>query len=630
MDIVQTKQNSGLNRILSLLITIAAVFLTVFQLYTALKGVRPGFSQFSLFLLPIMFVGYFTHHTFEKGRVIVRVIVGILALGSFISLFYITINNRDLMLLRLPQVTPLTTVQLVLGIVFLVCILDLTRRLLGWALVVVVLVFIGYGLSGPVFGSLLYHRGITFSRFIEQIYLTFNGIFGDPLYVCATFVFLFVLFGALLEKGGGGEFFIEFSKSLVGKYRGGPGLMVVVSSALVGTINGSAVANVVTTGVFTIPLMKRVGYDKNYAGAIEAVASTGGQILPPIMGAAAFMMAEYLGVPYTTIIKHAVIPSILYFLAVFLQVFLEARRLGLASLSKEEIPNWRNVLLKGGVMLIPLIVIIVFLVRGYSPMRAGFYGIVSTFVCSFFNKANMLGPKKLLSATISAAKTIAPVACACASAGVIIAVIRFTGIGLKFSSVVLSLSQGNLFFALVLTMCTSLILGMGLPTAAAYIIQAALNVPALIQLGLLPIQAHMFIFYFACISAITPPVAIAAFAAASISGGKPMVTSIKAVKLGVVAFIVPYMFAYGPGILLIGTTLEIIQSFCTSVIGVLVLAWALTGWLGTVLHKVLRLILFAAALLLMHQGGITDLIGLGLAIIVVIHQRLPYNRRLLK
>jgi TRAP transporter 4TM/12TM fusion protein len=514
---------------------------------------------------------------------------------------------------RMPQVDPVTLVQFVLGIVLLAGILELTRRTLGPAMPILALIFIAYAFIGPHMSGVLYYRGVTPERFIEQLTLTFQGVFGEALNITATFVILFILFGAFLEVSGGGEFFMDIAKSMVGRKRGGPGLMAVISSALMGTISGSAVANVVTTGVFTIPLMKKVGYEKNFAGAVEAVASTGGQIMPPVMGAGAFIMSEYIGVPYGQIALCAFIPALLYFFAVFMQIYLEARRLNLPGVPPEEIHSFWTIIRQRGQLVIAPIIMVGVLMIGFTASRAGFWGIVAVLIMSSLKKQTRMGLKKLVEAFISAVHSLVPVASACACAGIIIGVVRFSGIGLKFGSAVLSISNGNLPVALVLTMVSSMVLGMGLPTTASYIIQAALAAPALIQMGLEPIQAHLFVFYFACTATITPPVALAAYAAAPICEGNPTTVGIKAFKLGLAAYIVPYMFVYGPGLILLGEPLEIFLAFISSVTGVTILAVALTGWAGRPIPILFRLMLFAASILLMIQGIRTDLIGLVLA-----------------
>jgi TRAP transporter 4TM/12TM fusion protein len=367
--------------------------------------------------------------------------------------------------------------------------------------------------------------------------------------------------------------------------------------------------------------MKKIGYEKNYAGAVEAVASTGGQIMPPIMGAGAFIMAEYIGIPYTAIAKHALFPALLYFTAVFLQVYFEARRLNLPNIAKEDVPKLKTVIIKQGYLALPLVAIILFMMIGFSPMRSGFYGVITVWVISLVQKDSRMGAMKIATAMRSAAMSIVPVASACACAGIVIAVVRLTGLGLKFSSAVLGLASGSLILAMIFTMFAALILGMGLPTTASYVIQAALAAPALIQLGLEPVQAHLFIFYFSCISCMTPPVALASYAAAPICGGNPFIIGIKAFKLGLAAFIVPYMFAAGPAILLIGSPLDLLIAIPTAVLGIIALSISLTGWLWGRMNILIRFLFMISALGLMIQGVVTDLSGLGIFLVAILLQR---------
>lgn len=601
------------------LITAASAGLSVVEMYTAYFGVLPGMRQVAMHMGFVLSIGFLVHQPFKKKATLFTFLNILCAALMIISMLYIYINNKEI-LRRLPQIDEVTNVQLVFGIITLLLILELTRRTLGWALPVIAILFIIYAFTGQYFSGVLYYKGVTLPRFIEQMYLTFTGIFGEPITISATYVFLFVLFGSFLDASGAGTFFMEFSKSLVGKYRGGPGLMAVVSSALMGTISGSAIANVATTGVFTIPLMKKTGYEKNFAGAVEAVASTGGQILPPVMGAGAFIMAEYVGIPYKDVIMAALIPAVLYFFTVFIQVYFEARRLDLPGTQENEIRKTGSVIRESGYLALPLLAIIIMLVSGYSAMRAGFWGVLLIIAVSAFKKETRMGIKKIYKAMEGAAMSIISVASACCCAGIIICVIRITGLGLKFSSAIMSLSGGNLALALVLTMLSSLILGMGLPTTASYIIQATLTAPALINMGLLPIQAHLFVFYFACIAVITPPVALAAYTAAPICGGNAVTVGIKAFQLGLAAFIVPFAFAYGPQLLLIGTAGDVLLAVVTSLIGCTALAMALSGWGYGKIPIILRGMMFIAALCMVIPGMKSDLIGGALILIFAVVQ----------
>jgi TRAP transporter 4TM/12TM fusion protein len=405
--------------------------------------------------------------------------------------------------------------------------------------------------------------------------------------------------------------------------------MAVVASGMFGTISGSAVANVVTTGTFTIPLMRRLGYTKDFSGAVEAVASTGGQFMPPVMGAAAFVMAEFSGVPYLQVCIHAAIPAVLYYLAVGMMVHLEACKLGIQGLPRAELPRLGGVLWFGWHLFLPLIGIVYFLMRGYTPLLAGFYAVLLTIVISVARKATRMSPRKVYAALEAGALSALPVAAACAAAGIVIGVVNLTGLGLRFSSLIINLSGGSLLVALVLTMFASLILGMGLPTTPAYVIQAALAVPALVNLGVPIIAAHLFCLYFAVISAITPPVALAAYAGASISGGNAMTTGFIATRLGLAAYIIPYMFVYGPALLTIGEPLDVVLAAVTALVGVVGLAAAAEGWLLGRMAAWERLLTLGSALLLIKPGWVTDLAGLILFGVVALGQfrRFGLHRR---
>lgn len=611
------EQKTPLDGVTNAVVLALSIFLCLFEMYTAYFGVLEGLRQNAAHLGIVACIGFLSTQPFKKRTVWTELLNYVFAAMIFATMAYIFVNNR-VVLYRVPMVTPVTTLQLILGIAAIVLTLILCRRTIGFALPIIACVFLTYAFLGKYFTGFLFFRGLTLDRVVEQIYLTFAGLFGEPMTISATYVFIFILFGSCLDNMGTGKFLMDISKSLVGRFRGGPGLMAVVSSALMGTISGSAVANVATTGVFTIPLMKKTGYEKNYAGAVEAVASSGGQIMPPVMGAGAFLMAEYLGCTYKEIMIAAIIPAVLYFLCVFIQVYLEARKCGLSGVPADEIKKPMEVLMDSGYMVIPLVMVIIMLVNGYSPMKSGFWGILATIVVATFKpqtRANLL--KKIHKAMQSAAKSAIGVCSACACAGIVICILNQTGLGLKFSSAILSLSRGNLIVALVLAMLSSLVLGMGLPTTASYVIQATLVAPALVKLGLLPIQAHLFVFYFACVATITPPVALAAYAAAPICGGSALKVGVKAFKLGLAAFIVPYAFAFSPALLIEGEVLQVLLACVSAIVGCTALAITITGWLGDKLNFVFRVILFGGALCLIHTGNTTDVIGYGLLIAII-------------
>lgn len=606
-------------------VTILSVTLCVFEMYTAFWGLLPGMQQTALHYALVAAIGFLLNPISKEGKLWGRLLDALLAAVIIACMMYIFVNNVPIML-RFAQVDKVSNLQLALGTITTLMVIELTRRTLGWALPIIALIFVAYAFVGPHLGGVLYYRGISFERFIEQMYLTTTAIFGEPMKISATYVFLFVLFGAFLEISGAGEFFMEISKSMVGRFRGGPGLMAVISSALMGTISGSAVANVATTGSFSIPMMQRSGYENNYAGGVVAVASAGGQILPPVMGSAAFIMAEYLGVTYGDIIRFAAIPAILYFAAVFIQVYFTARKENLQGTPASEIKKAIPVLLESGYLALPLLGIIYMLVSGYSAMRSGFIGIILIVAFSALKKKTRIGPKKILKAMLSAGKSIIAVASACACAGIIISVVSFSGLGLKFSSAVLALSNNILSLALVFTMLSSIVLGMGLPTTASYIIQATLTAPALITLGLLPIQAHLFVFYFACIAVITPPVALAAYTAAPMCGGNAVTVGMKAFKLGITAFIIPFLFAYRPELLLIGSAGGILLQVTVASICCCSLAIGLTGWCFGDVSLPLRALMVVNAIFFIIPSFITDVTGTVILIVLIIIQRIMQGR----
>ena len=594
--------------------------MSLFHLYTAYFGSLTGTMQTALHLLLVALLFLLPYKPKnEKYIWPVRISNWLLCAGFLASLLYNIINNKMLMRRRM-QVDPVTPLQLALGIILIVCLLILTKRSLGWAMPIIAVVFIVYAFTAKYMTGILYFKGISVPRFVENMYMMFQGIFGEALNSSATFIVLFCVFGSFLQVSGGGQFFMDFSKSIVGRFRGGPGMMTVFSCALMGTISGSAIANTAATGVFTIPFMRKSGYDKTFARATVAVAASGAMIMPPVMGAGAFVMSEYMGISYGEICLYALVPAVLFYVAVFLQTYLEARKNNLQGIPREEIEPLLSVVKRSGHLAIPLLVIIGFLIAGFSAMRAGFYGIISVFIVSMFKKESRMTPKKLAEALYLGARSSISVAVACACAGIIIGVLRLTGLGLKFTSAIMAISGGNLLIALLLTMVASIILGMGIPPTAVYVMQAALTAPALVQMGLLPIQAHLYVFYFSCMAGITPPVAICAYTAAPLCDSSPAKVGYKAFALALSSFVVPYVFAFGPGILLIGGVGEVVVSIVSCLLGIAMVAIGVVGWLGKPMNPILRAVLIASALLLMFQGVLSDVIGLAAgAAVVVIH-----------
>jgi TRAP transporter 4TM/12TM fusion protein len=490
-----------------------------------------------------------------------------------------------------------------------VLVFEATRRTVGWALLIIAMIFVLYTLFGQHLPPPLSHQGYDVSRLTTTFFMTKNGIFGVALKVMCHFIFLFIAFGAFFGRCGGTEFFIDLATALFGKLRGGPAKISIAVSGMMGTISGSAVANTVTTGTFTIPLMKRIGFEKHVAGAVEATASSGGALMPPVMGAAAFVMSEFLGVPYLEICKAALIPAILYYLAIFSVVHFYSLKIGIQGLPKSEFPDIKLVLKKKWWLAIPLITLIWTLVAGYSPRVAVLYALAATVIVSYLRPETRLTPTRILDALEESAKNSIMVGSACAIAGVVIGVVLLTGMGTKITSLVVSLSAGSLFVALPIIMVTSLIFGMGLPTVVCYVLLAATVAPSLVNLGVLPLAAHLYIFYFGMLCMVTPPVSFAAFAGAAIAEADPMKTGFTAWTFAMAGFLLPYMFVYNNSLLMIGSGGEIAISVVTAAVGVICLGAAIIGYALRRTNSFERILLFAAAFLLIQPGWVTDITG---------------------
>ena len=497
-------------------------------------------------------------------------------------------------------------------------ILEMTRRLAGLALVIIVGVFVLYSFIGPWLPGFLQHRGYAPTRFFTYIY-TDQGILGPTTAISSTYIILFVTFAAFLQASKVGDYFVNFAFAVAGQARGGPAKVAVFASGLMGTINGTSAGNVVSTGSLTIPLMKKVGYKPQTAAAIEAAASSGGQIMPPIMGAGAFIMAEITGIPYTEIVIAAIIPSVLYFGSIYFMVDLQATKAGMKGLSRSELPEFRA-LAKQIFLFIPIIILIYALFAGYSVIRAGTLAMAAAAVVSWLTPHRM-GPRAFLKAFEMAAKMSFQLVAVCAAAGIIVGVIALTGVGTRFSSVLLAIAEQNQLLALVFAMCVSIILGMGMPTTAAYAVAASVMAPGLIQLGIEPLVAHFFIFYFAVMSAITPPVALAAYAGAALAGSDPMKTSVESFRLGLAAFVVPYMFFYSTEMLMRGEWIDIAHVFVTAAVGVYFLSCAVQAWFFGPLHWSARIVLFLGALAMIKGGLMSDAIGFSVGIALFLYQK---------
>ena len=593
-----------------------ALAMAAYHFYVVIVGVPSVFyfrGTHLLFALILVFLWYPSSD--YRQNWLGLVVDGVMLILSISAVAYIFLNH-DYVLDRFAYVDDLRPLDLILGTALIIVTLEATRRVIGLALPFTAVAFLVYALAIDQ---------ISYGQLIDQMYLTTEGIFGIPLNVSATYMVLFILFGALVEHSGTGKLFRDFSLALAGSSAGGPAKVACVTSAMFGTVSGSSTANVMTTGAFTIPMMKKIGYRPAFAGAVEAVASTGGQIMPPIMGAAAFVMAEFLAVSYLTVVSIAIVPAILYFAAVFFAVHFEAKRTGLKGLPKPDLPRLATVLKTRGHQFLPLAVIVGVLLSGYSPPYAALCGLLSVLPVALLGKTTRrdISWRTIFDSLITGIRNTLVVAGACASAGIVIGVIAQTAIGIEFTQLIASgFIGGNIVLALILTAAAGILLGMGLPTTPAYIVQAALLAPALVKLGVAREAAHLFVFYYAILSVITPPVAISLYAANSLSGAGLWESGIAAVKLAATGYIIPFMFVFGPPLLLIGSWGNIAWTAVTALIGVICLASSLHGYLLLPIKLLLRFVLFISAIALIAPGLESDLAGLLLVGALLLQQKL--------
>lgn len=624
LDRSATSRSGGEVALVSLLFTVVAVAVTALVVYGAYFGLITALILRSAFF-SLVACGALLVLGLASDRSWLRWLCYGLAAVALVPGYHLWASYIDI-IMRGAMATPpdLWIFAGLLAVLFV-----LVRLALGWALVVMMAAAILYAWFGYLIPGEYGHGGYDLRRLASTLMLSTEGVYGVPMGVAVEYIFLFALLGGLLMKIGTGEVFVDIARGLTGRMRGGPGLSAALSSALLGTINGSAVANVVTTGTFTIPLMKRVGYSPTLAGAIEAAASSAGQILPPVMGAAAFLMAEIIGVPYAQIALAALIPGLLYVLALMVAVWLEAGRLGLQRDTQAGLALLRDTLLKRGYLLLPLIGLIGFLAAGYTPTRAAVMSLVIGLLISPWRRDTRIGPVGLALVCRDTLLAVMPIVAAVAAAGAVIGVLNLTGLGLMLSGLIVDLGSGNLVAILLLTALVSFLLGMGLPTSAAYLLLAVLVAPALTRLGMEPIVAHMFIFYYGLASAITPPVALAAYAAASISGGDANRTAIEALRLGFVKLLVPFLFATMPALLMVGTPVEIGLAAILAAIGTVGLTVAFAGWCGRRTTWPERILLTVGSLLVVWPTPVasTDLVTLvarcaGLVLLVLVGLRL--------
>ncbi len=520
-------------------------------------------------------------------------------------------------------------IDIILGTILIVLVLVASRRLSGWALPILSVIFLLYALFGRSFPGIFKHRGYTWHRIVTYLTTDIYGIYGTSIKVSATYIVLFIIFGEVMNKCGMGQFFNDIANAIAGHTKGGPAKVAVLASGFLGSINGSAVANVVTTGTFTIPLMKKTGYSKEFAGSVEATASVGGQLLPPIMGAAAFVMAETLGVKYGAIIKAAVIPALIYYLGIIIQVQMRATKDNLNGLPKDQMPKVKDVMKERGHLLIPILFLLYMLIfSGVTVIRGAFWTIIVTIVVAELRPVSRMSFKDICDAFVQAAKSTVSVAMACACVGIIVGVCGMTGFALNVAHAIISIGEHSLMLTLLFTMITCMILGMGLPSIPSYLITATIAAPALVELGQPEIAAHMFCFYFAMFANLTPPVALASFAAAGLSGGSPMKTGWQSVRLALAGFIVPFMFVYNPPLLLENVTflsgLQVVITACT---GVVLIAAAAEGYLMGRLNIPMRVLAGVGAFLLIDSGLWTDLGGLAVLALILLGQKFLFNKK---
>jgi len=571
----------------------------VYVIYTVLSSCLPPMRQLATILSITLVLAFLKFPTLPKGppqiKPIGSMVDGILVLLSILVGAYLYVEYPELVY----RVGIPTRMDVILGVIATLLVLEITRRSSGWPLVIIAICALIYT---------YFWAGFSINRIITLLYTTDEGILGIAFSVMVNYIVIFIMFGAIMEAIGGLGFFMKFSQVLAGRWRSGPAQLAVISSACMGTLSGSAVANVATTGSLTIPLMKRLGYEPHKAAAIESAASTGGQIMPPIMGAAAFLIAEFLGIPYLRVVKAALMPAILFFLSVGMGVYFYAEKLNLQKLSQDNLPKTKDIL-KEGYYLLPLICLIYFLISGITPMRAAFYAVLTAICISFFKRETWLNPKKAYVVCQKSSNNMIVISVGCACAGIIIGVVQSTGLGLKFSSMIVSAGGGSLIICLFLTMLAAIIFGMGLPSTITYILLAVLAAPALVDMGTLPLAAHLYVFFFGMMSMVTPPVAFACYAACALADSDFSKTAIEAFKLVFPSFIIAYVFIYNNSLLLEGNYLFAAWTFLLSSAGVIGVAAAIQGWFLQKNNLWETLLFFVGGLFLIIPGLLFDLIG---------------------
>jgi len=637
-ELIQWSKSKSLYYWIIIICSWLSIGLAFYHLFVAVYGTPEGRSFRSVHLSVMMILAVFIYPVFrksindkiilpndEKGNIL-RLLGSIYDFLIIISIIFVQLWTTWDVETFMMRYGDKYIGDIIVGSILIFLVLDGTRRAVGWAMVFVAGFFMLHALYAHKFFGFFYGPPTRLAKYIDTLFMTSDGIYGIPLYVASTYIVLFIIFGAILIRSGVGRFFVDLAISLTGHRTGGPAKAAVVASGMTGTVYGSAVANVVTTGSFTIPLMKNYGYRPRFAAAVEACASSGGQITPPIMGAAAFIMAEFLEAPYSYVILAAIIPAFLYFVTIYFMVHVEAEKHGIEKIDKSMLPNVIDVLKSGWHMLLSLVVLIALLIYGYTAMKAGFWAIISVIFLSFFKSNTRMSVVDLLGAFESGIKSTVPVTIACACAGIIIGSVFVSGLGLKFTQSVIDLSGGMLFPLLCLTAISAIILGMGMTTTAVYITVAALIVPSLIQAGVTPIAAHMFAFYFGVVSTITPPVALASFAGAAIAKSPPMATAVESSKVGIAKYIVPFAFIYNPALLMEGSYWISLYSLLSVLLAYWSMTLGLEGYLNKPLNVYTRIIAFISSILLLLPPlsifyGVSGFLlnGVGLVILIFVY-----------
>ena len=602
-----------------------AILMTSFHIFTGLNGLGDYVTQRGIhlsFALTLVLLTQPLHKHICKDkyagikpfRILCRCVDLLLIALTWIS-WWMAQDEVHHLAERLSQTTWMATFA---GACLAVITLECARRVLGYIMPVLALIFVAYALAGPHLPLAIAHRGYSLQRICKFLATDLDGLFGTTMSVSATVIFMFVMFGAFLEASGCSDFINEIAISLTGKIKSGPALSAVVASGLMGSINGSAVANVVGTGTFTIPLMKSRGYKPAFAGGVEAVASTGGQILPPVMGSGAFLMVAFTETKYINIVIAAVIPALLYYWGCAVAVVSQSELADIQLMDPKEIPKAKNVLKSGWIYLVIIgVLLYCLLVAQYSPLYSALWATFSVPVVMLFDKKKRFTLKSIIPAMAKSAFSSMSIVIGCACAGIVVGMVSLTGIGVIFGDMMIQAAHSMLFPSLLFTALTCIILGMGLPTTAAYVIAASILAPSLIKLGLTPLTSHLFVFYFACLSAITPPVALAAYAGAGIAKCSPMTTAVEACKLGFAGFMVPFAFCYNPAMMMQGNVAEILSVFISAFIGVSIMSAGFQGWLLWKLHLLERIIFIGAGLLMFIPGTLTDITGLAIAIVLI-------------